>query len=273
MRVGSPGGPGQGGGEAAHAPTEAAVDLGLLKVRGPASGELHLGGELSAEGYTVAGTIRVSDGEVAFPNAVLTLRRAAVEVRRERGRQPEVRIGDAEAAGRVGDYNITLRPAGRVYPLEDRVSGEREAAERLPPLPLNAATIPYLDPAIAVTLLWGPVVTPARGGGPSSEVMIQEPGNGGAGTGEITGVMLPTLGGSGTPELSLDVAVQGPVQMRLGERIFSRVLITYASAISGSKGTRSLGVTYEVVPPLVSVGWSVDELDRTRWELRAFRSF
>lgn len=253
VRIGSPMLPAADRPEAADAPTTAVVDLGILKVSGPAAGRLAIGGDLSADGYTLAGTVKFRDGQAAFPNAVLTLRHAAVEIRRDKGRLPEVRISDAEAAGRVGEYNITLRPAGRIYPIE-----EKESAERLTPLPLNAATIPYLDPAIAVALLWGPVVTPSRGGG---------------GTGEITGVMLPTLGGSGAPELSLDVAVQGPVQMRLGERIFSRVLITYASPISGPRGARSLGITYEVIPPLMSVGWSVDELDRTRWELRAFRSF
>ncbi|UCC67614.1 MAG: hypothetical protein JSV79_10905, partial [Armatimonadota bacterium] len=224
------------------------------------------------EGYTLDGAVKARDGKVVFPNAVLTLRRATVEVRRERGKEPEVRIADAEAAGRVGDYNITLMPAGQVYPLEKTASSEG-GAERPPPLPLNVTTIPYLDPGIAVTLLWGPVVTPTLGGARSGEGLIQEPGRGGGGTGEITGVMLPTVGGSGAPELSVDVALQGPVQMRLGERLWSRVLITYVSPVSGPEGTRALGVTYEIIPPLVSLGWSVDELERTRWELRAFRSF
>lgn len=103
--------------------------------------------------------------------------------------------------------------------------------------------------------------------------MIQEPGSASRGTGEITGLMLPTLGGSGTPELSLDVALQGPVQMRVGERIFSRLVVTYVSPVSGPQSARSLGVTYEIVPPLVSIGWSVDERDWTRWELRGFQSF
>jgi len=255
-------------------PTDVVVDLGLLEVSGPASGRLQLGGELSAESYELNGAVEAVDARVAFPNAVLTLRRGTVEVRRERGRELEVMITNAEAVGRVGDYHITLRPAGRVYPMEETGVGEGEDAERLPPMPLHATTIPYLDPAIAVALLWGPVVTPTRGGGMSSEGLIQEPAAGGRGTGEITGMMLPTLGGgSGAPGLSLDVSLQGPVRMKLGERLFSRVLVTYSSPVSGPEGTRSLGVTYEVISPLLSIGWSVDERDRTRWEVRGFRSF
>jgi hypothetical protein len=265
VQVGTPG-------EGPRRPTQIAVDLGLLSVRGPASGKVAVGGEFSAEGYTLDGAVEARDAEVAFPNAVLTLSRGTVRVTRERGHDLEVRLSDAEAVGRVGDYNMTLRPAGRVYPFEEDVSAEGEGAERMPPLPLNATTIPYLDPTIAVALLWGPVVAPSRGGGRGEEGLIQEPGSGGRGTGEITGLMLPTLGGAGTPELSFDVALQGPVQMRVGRR-FRRVIVTYVSPVSGPEASRSLGVTYEVIPPLVSIGWSVDERDRKRWELRGFQSF
>jgi autotransporter translocation and assembly factor TamB len=254
-------------------PTQIAVDLGLLRVKGPATGTVTVGGELSGEGYALDGKVEARDGEVAFPNAVLRLSWGTVLVARDRTHGLEIRISDAEAVGRVGDYNITLRPAGRVYPFEEEVSAEGGGWERMSPLPLNANTIPYLDPTIAVALLWGPVVAPSRGGGRGGEGLIQEPGSASRGTGEITGLMLPTLGGSGTPELSLDVALQGPVQMRVGERIFSRLVVTYVSPVSGPQSARSLGVTYEIVPPLVSIGWSVDERDWTRWELRGFQSF
>ena len=76
----------------------------------------------------------------------------------------------------------------------------------------------------------------------------------------------------GRHDVSLDVALQGQVRLRLGERIFRRFLVSYVSPISGPEGTRMVRVTYEVTPRW-SLGWSVDELDHTRWEAQAFLPF
>jgi len=249
-------------------PTEIKLDPGRAIPEKPASGYLDIGGELSAHGLTLEGQLEAHEGQLAFPNGVLTLRSGRAWVERAPGEPPHIRVS-AEAQGRVGDYYLSLNPTGQLYPLADAQHGGGES----PPLALNAASIPYLEPAFVMALLAGPVVAPTRGGSADFTALLDESARGSAGGGEITGIMIPPLGSAlGRHEVSLDVAFQGPTRLRLGERVFERFLVSYVSSLGGAKETRTLRVTYEVTP-LWSVGWSVDELDRTRWEAEAFVPF
>lgn len=249
-------------------PTEIKIDPGSEPAEGPATGYLDIGGVASPAGLTLDGHAETHEGVLAFPNAMLTVRHGAVWVERRNGERPQVRV-EAEADGRVGDYSVSLRPAGLIYPMESDEEGR--AGSGL--FSWQAASIPYLDEALVMVLLAGPVVAPSRGARRSATSLLAEPGSSGAAGGEITGIILPPFGSAlGVHQLSLDFAIQGPVRLRLGERLFSRVVVSYVSALSGPSQSRTLRMTYEI-PPLWSLGWSVDELGWRRWEAQAFIPF
>ena len=181
----------------------------------------------------------------------------------------------AEADGRIGEYYVSLSPVGQVYPPPEH-DGAGYRAPGVPPprgYDLNAVSIPSLDEAYILALLAGSVTTPSRAGGRDVGDLLANAGGGGAGGGEITGIVLPTFGSvSGIPEVSLDVALQGPTRLRIGERLFNKLLVSYVSPLSGPSGRPAMRITYEVTPRW-SVGWSFDELDRVRWEGQAFVPF
>jgi hypothetical protein len=247
-------------------PTEVKFDRGQAEPGQSPTGYVDLGGQLSAQGLTLNGMVESHEGQLVFPNGILTLRRGSAWIDRAAGEPPRIRVS-AEADGRVGDYYVSLNPSGQIYPL----AGGGELGS--PHLALNAAAIPYLEPAFVMALLAGPVVAPTRGGGRDFTALLGEPGGRAGGGGQVTGIMIPPLGSAlGAHDVSLDVALQGQVRLRLGERIFRRFLVSYVSPISGPEEARMLRVTYEVTPRW-SLGWSVDELDRARWEAQAFLPF
>ena len=243
-------------------PTEILFEPGGTRTREGGSGYLHIGGRLSAEGLRVDGEVASEEGRLVFPNGVLSLRQGTAWIARESS-QWRITVS-AQADGRVGDYKVSLRPTGQIYPFDSRL------------LALNASSIPYLEEAFIKALLVGPVLAPSRGGRQDIAALLSVPGSGdtGSGGGEVTGIVIPPFGGAlGMQEVALDVALEGAVRLRLGQEIFRRVFVTYVSPISGPEGTRSLGVTYEIKPPLWSVGWSVNERDQARWEVQAFVPF
>lgn len=243
-------------------PTKILFEPGGTRGKEGGPGYLRLGGRLSAEGLRVDGEVASREGQLVFPNGVLTLRSGTAWIARESGHW-RITVS-AQADGRVGDYKVSLRPNGQIYPFDSTL------------LALNASSIPYLEEAFIKALLVGPVLAPSRGGRQDIAALLTVPGRGdtGAGGGEITGIVIPPFGGAlGMHEVALDVALEGTTRLRLGEEIFRHVFVTYVSPISGAEGTRSLGATYEIKPPVWSVGWSVNERDQTRWEVQAFVPF
>lgn len=275
---------------AGRRPTEIVLD--------PCTSSLTLGGPVSAEGVRVEAEAHSQSGVLSFPNGSLTLRQGMAQVSlvearelrevvspglapldperyaavRPSGGWVEPKQGEkptrswrvwvsAEADGRVGDYYVSMRPVGQVYP---------PAPEGQPGYDLNVFSIPPLEQAYVLALLAGPTVAPVRGGRREMGELLAGPGES-RGGGELTGVALPPVGGLGMPELSLDVAFGGPTRVRIGERLFQRVFVSYLSPISGP-ASRSWRVTYQVRPRL-SLGWGLDELDRVQWEVQSFMPF
>lgn len=253
---------------ASRRPTEIKIDPGRELAEGSATGYLDIGGVASAAGLTLDGQAETHEGVLAFPNTMLTVRHGEVWVERRGGERPQIRVA-AEADGRVGDYSVSLRPAGLIYPMESEEDGPASSGL----FSWHADAIPYLDETLVMVLLVGPVVVPSRGARRDATSLSAEPGSSGAAGAEITGIMFPPFGSAlGVHQLSLDFAIQGPVRLRLGERIFSRVVISYVGALSGPSQSRTLRITYEI-PPRWSVGWSVNELEQSRWEAQAFIPF
>ena len=251
---------------AAKRPTEIRVDPGNVPEEGEPTGYLDLDGKLSAEGLSLDGELESRQGQLAFPNGVLTLREATAWVEREPGKPPVVTVS-AEAGGRVGDYSVSLNPSGQIYPY---VSGAEMGGM---PFALNVDSIPYLEEAYVMALLVGPVVAPTRGARPDIATLLSDPTRGPGGGGEITGILLPTFGAAtGMQEFSLDVGLSGQVRLRLGQRIAQRIFISYVSALTGTSGSWTLRFNYEITPRW-SVGYGVNELDQGRWEVQAFVPF
>ena len=256
--------------EVEPATASAVTDAGLSGPGNGKSGYLDIGGTLSPSGVTLDGRFTSHRGVLVFPNGALTLRQGEARIQKEPAdKVPRVSL-QAEADGRVGDYHVYLNPEGQVYP---PASGQ-DATVRLVSAPFrwNAHSLPHLDEGYVLALLGGPVAVPTGGGGQDLTSLLGGPG-GGASGGELTGIMLPSLGGAlGVHEFSVDLALGKPARLRIGERLFSRVTVSYMSAISDPSGSRSLRIDYEV-RPRVAVGWSVDETERTVWELQSFVLF
>ncbi len=241
-------------------PTQFRITPGQGSAEGEPSGFLDLKGTLTPEELLLNGKFDSTEGQLAFPNGVLTLRRATAWVERERGKQPVVTVS-GEADGRVGDYYVSLTPSGQIYPYGTE------------PLTLNLDAIPYLEPAYVMALLVGPVVAPTRGERQDITTLLADPSRYGNSGGEITGFRLPPFGSAlGMQEFSLDVALEGQVRLRLVQRIFERMVISYVSTLSGPVESRTLRLNYEVTP-LWYVGWGVNELDQGRLEVQAFVPF
>ena len=71
-------------------------------------------------------------------------------------------------------------------------------------------------------------------------------------------------------EFSLDLALHGPTRLRIGERLFRRVLISYVSPLGGPPQSRNFRAIYEVTPRW-SLAWGVNELDHAVWEVQVSR--
>jgi autotransporter translocation and assembly factor TamB len=275
------------------------------QIKVAAGGYLYLGGQPSASGIVLEGEAESRDGTLSFPNGTLTLRRGMARMTlspetvrtetarlatgpdpgkyltaRPRGgwidsdagsrvaRPPRIWIS-AEADGRIGDYYVSLNPIGQIYPPPSAVPGARELGYAV-----NAASIPPLDEPYVLALLAGPIMAPGMGA-ESSDIarLLSFPGAASGPLGGVTGVALPTLGSlsPASPQLSFAVPFQGPVRLRVGERLFRRVMISYLSPLSGIE-SRALTVTYEVTPRW-SFGWNFNPIDVIRWEAQAFFPF
>jgi hypothetical protein len=168
----------------------------------------------------------------------------------------------------VGDYLVSLRPSGQIYPSETG-----EAGRSAPGLALNLVSLPEMEEAYVLALLKGPIVAPSLGARSDITSLLAEPTGAGRGSGQITGIRVPAFGNSlGMQELSLDVALTGPVRLRLGQRILKGLVVSYASTLSGPVESRTLRFSYEVTPRY-SLGYGVNELDQGRWEANAFIPF
>jgi hypothetical protein len=231
-------------------------------------GYLKLAGKLCADGLKLHGEFHSRRGELVFPNAALTLHRGQATIERIPGERPLTVRVDAEAGGRVGDYRVSLKPNGQIYPSMG------------PEFELNADVIPFLADEYVLALLGGPVVTPSAAGRSEFADLLAIPGRGQNGGAELTRVTLrPSDSGLGMKELALDAGFSGPVRLRLGEQLFHpRLFVTYVSALSGPAQSSTFRVTYELTPLyrtdlMLRAGWSVDELERSQWELQAFTRF
>jgi hypothetical protein len=244
-------------------PTKILFDPTRTAPDGTRSGYLDIGGIMTGQGVTLDGEFESRQGQLAFPNGVLTLQRATAWVTRAAGQKPVVTVS-AEAEGRVGDYLVSLNPVGQIYPPQPR--GESALA-------LNLESLPRLESAYVMALLAGPVVAPSRGGQPDLATMLAEPALANGGGGEITGIRVPAFGNSlGMQELSLDVALAGSVRLRMGQRVLKRLVVSYVSTLSGPVESRTLKLNYEVTPRY-AIGYGVNELDQGRWEANAFIPF
>jgi len=268
-------------------PTRVKVDPGSY---------LYIGGPLTPAGVILDGQARSREGTLSFPNGTLTLRSGVATVtlshRQETRRIAPPSRGWAEAArpdggparvphvwvsadadGRIGDYFVSLNPIGQVYPPPPETGLPGTPGARLG-YSLNAVSIPPLDEAYIMALLAGPILSPAIGT-ESQDIarLLSYPGSPSTVGNEITGFALPTLGSlsPASPQLSLAVPFQGPVRLRIGERLFRRVLISYLSPLSGAE-SRAVTITYEVTPRW-SLGWNFNPIDRARWEAQAFFPF
>ncbi len=248
-------------------PTEIEVAPGGESDEGEPTGYLDLGGRATAEGLTLVGEFESKQGWLAFPNGTLTLQRARASVSRRAGEVPVVII-DAEASGRVGDYYVSMRPVGQVFPYEPE-PGPGEA----PSLQVNASSIPYLEEGFVLALLAGPVVAPTRGARSSVAQLLSDPTRGQGVEGEIRGVMVPAFSdASGRAEVGVDVETSGQMRLRLGQRLSDRFAISYVSSLGEARRSYTLRFTYQVTH-LWSVGRAVDERDQGRWEVQAFIPF
>jgi len=247
-------------------PTEIVVSPGSVPDKGAPTGYLDLTGNLSAKGLRLEGEIESTEGQLAFPNGILTLQRAKAWMNRRPGKSPIVTVS-GEMSGRVGDYYVSLSPTGQIFPLPSE--SDSEAMGRLA---LNASAIPPLEEAYVLALLVGPVIAPTRRGQSDMATILSDPTRV-SNDAEITGVMLPAFGGvEGTPELGIDVERSGQVRLRIGQRLNKRLIITYISALSGPSEPYDLRFSYEVTPRWL-VGWGVNERDQGRWEVQSFIPF
>jgi hypothetical protein len=281
------------------------------KVKVDPGGYLYIGGPATPEGIILAGEAYSHDGTLSFPNGALTLRSGVAKVslshrqelrsvvqpsgstsakgtvvatdprpsagwgeqgRPAAARPPHVWIS-AEADGRIGDYYVSLNPIGQVFPPPPGADLPGTSGSQLG-YSLNAVSIPRLDEAYVMALLAGPVISPAIG--PRSQDitrLLSSPGSSGALGSPVTGFALPTFGSlsPASPQLSLAVGFQGPVQLRVGERLFRRVLISYLSPLGGVEN-RSLTVTYEVTPRW-SFGWGFNSINQVLWQVQGLFPF
>ncbi len=245
-------------------PTRIRIDPVHTATDGTLTGYMDIDGMMTAAETTLDGHFESHEGQLAFPNGVLTLQTGTARINRSPGKKPVVAV-EAEAEGRVGEYLVSLNPSGQIYP-------SATASGAPAPFALNLTSSPPLDEAYVLALLQGPIVAPSLGARPDITSLLNEPTRVGAGTGEITGIRYPVFGALGMHEVSLDVGLTGQVGLRLGQRFLRRLIVSYVSPLSGPVQSRTLRFSYEVTPRY-SIGWSVNELDQGRFDINAFVPF
>ena len=249
-------------------PTRILIDPSRTTADGSPMGYLDVGGTMRAPEVTLNGEFESHQGRLVFPNGVLTLRSGTAQVTRDVGKKPVIMV-TAEAEGRVGDYLVSLSPSGQIYPEETTIEG----GTTRPNLALNLRSLPQMEEAYVMALLTGPIVAPTLGARSDITSLLAEPTGGGASSGQITGIRVPALGNAlGMQEFSLDLGLTGPVRLRVGQRVLKRLVISYASALSGPVESRTLSFNYEVTPRY-SLGWAVNELNQGRFQVDAFIPF
>ena len=226
----------------------------------PTMGYLEIDGRLAPRDLTLDGAIATAQGQLAFPNGILTVTRGTAYIERQMGQGMTIDIA-AEAHGRVGDYAVTLNPSGRVYPPGG------------PPLELNAMSYPYLDEVFLMALLAGPMVSPTLGAERSGVgQLLSQPGRASGAPGEITGAMVPFGSALGIQHVSLDLSIQGPVRLRLTEPLFGSFVVSYTSLLTGPSQKQAVRINYQIGPTW-TIGYGVNELERSRWDVAAFFPF
>lgn len=223
---------------------------------------VEIGGRLTAAEVRVGGEVRSGKAELSFPNARLDLISGVARIDRNPNQPLRVRVVEAEAVGTVGEYQVTLNPTGQVYPA---ACYDPECV----PLDLRIRTTPYLEPAYALALLVGPIVAPAVSSGLDSSSVLtaahRPPVPGAA----LAGITLPYLG---TYNVALDYTFEGPLTVRLRQRLFGRFFVQFSSPLAGQATTRRVAITYQVTPRY-SIGFSQDALGNTRYQAQSYWPF
>ncbi len=226
-------------------------------------GALEVTGALSDAGSRVHGQVSANGGTLDFPNGHLEL--SSGRVRGGQGRGPAADGADRGRGGlgQVGDYEVALSPRGQIYPAAGLQPGGI-------PLDLGARSTPILDTPYILTLLMGPVISPASTGlGLDPLAVLTAASRPVYNTGSITGFMLPGLVGQ---NLALDYSFDGPLAVRFREHLFGRLYGQYITPISGYAETRRLAFTYQVTSKY-SAGWSINGLEQVRYQIQSFFSF
>jgi hypothetical protein len=239
------------------------VEAEILPGLGPTPATyVDLGGRLAAADLTVHGEVRSATGALTFPNAKLDLVSALARIDRNPNQPLRVRIVEAEAIGTVGEYQVVLNPSGQVYP-EACYDPECVTPD------LGIRTTPYLDPAYAQAILLGPIVAPAVSSGMDTLTVLdaaRRPPIPGA---TLTGISLPYLG---TYNLGLDYTFEGPLHLRLRQRMFGRFYVQFYSPLTGQAVTRRVAITYQITPRY-SLGFSQDALGNIRYQAQSYFTF
>jgi hypothetical protein len=228
---------------------------------GPAT-YVEIGGKLTAADVTVDGEVRSAEGELTFPNARLDLVGGVARIDRKPNQPLRVRIVEAEAVGTVGEYQVVLNPSGQVYPA---ACYDPECV----PLDLGIRTTPYIEPAYALALLVGPIVAPTVSPGMDSLAVISAARRPPPAAGALAGITLPYLG---TYNVALDYTFEGPLSVRLRQRLFGRFFVQFISPLAGAAAGRRVAITYQVTPRY-SIGFSQDALGNTRYQAQSYWLF
>jgi hypothetical protein len=224
----------------------------------PTSGYVRLTGSLTAQEAVLDGTFRAAAGRLNFPGGALDLHSATATVSKVAGSPPRVLL-EAEASGQIGDYNVVLSPSGQVFPFPAPGEGG---------FSLGARSIPYLDEPFVLALLLGPTITPAVGAQTQTAELLTTPWSSPTYAGTITGLAVPLVLGN----LALNYEFEGPVSLRLRQRLFGRLYAAYLAPVTGPAESRRLALTYDIAPRW-SVGWSDNALDQSRWQVQSYFAF
>jgi hypothetical protein len=222
-----------------------------------------IGGRLSYDDLVLVGNIHSSRGSVRFPAAPLQLTRGLATILKEAGGDPRITLY-AEMTGRVENYRITLAASGAVFPQNS--------------LRVTATSIPYLGErevyallAGATTFAGGPGLFPENPrvalGQQFGEILTT--GLSGYGFGLLEQKLSAAFG---LEELSVHFGVGGVSQVRIGERLGKKFLLSYASGFAPQEPTRVTRLSYEVTPT-VFLGWSTDEQNRSGADVETFWRF
>jgi hypothetical protein len=241
-----------------YGPVKAVAAVGGPTVD-PTTGYLYARGPLTAQDLTLNGRFDSHSGTVKFPAGTLDIEQARAEITKTLGQLPQIYIS-ARATGTVGDYFVSLNPTGRIYP----PPGPAE-----PPLSLGIRTIPSLSEPLALALLIGSVVAPGPGTVAGPLDLLLHPGETLPRTGTLTGLTVPGLG---APGVAVNWLFQGPLVLVLRQRLFGKFYASYASPLGGPVVNEQLTFTYQVSRRW-SLGWSVNGLDQTRWQVQSFAEF